>query len=175
MTLLGALSAPLVGVAQDIPMVTEQDISGAIIATQEDRVSVGEGDTVILDQGRQRGIIIGDRFAVFQDSRTVVHPLTGRLIRIAREVIGELAVVTVHEQTSMAVLINSIREVNAGAPIASLRLAALRQQESRTEVTESRTQVETRLGRLSPCLEMTRQAVGSARGRAHWPTNPGGG
>ena len=35
-------------------------------ATEGDRVSVGEGDTVIVDQGRQRGVVLGDRYAIFQ-------------------------------------------------------------------------------------------------------------
>jgi LysM repeat protein len=162
MTVFGAVTYPGVGLAQPALVVTERDITGAIIATQEDRVSVGEGDTVILDQGQARGVMLGDRFAIFEDVRTVVHPLNGRLIRVAPEVIGELEVVYVHTQTSTALLINSKREVNTGAPIASLRLAALRQQESRTETIETRTQVDMRQARLSPCLETTRQAIREA-------------
>ena len=63
-TLLG-VTTPLVGRAQTTPRVTEQDISGLIVATQEDRVSVSAGDTVILDQGRGQGVEVGDRYAVF--------------------------------------------------------------------------------------------------------------
>src|SRR6266481_3999477 len=87
LTLLGVLTTPLVGRAQTAPSVTEQDISGLIVATQEDRVSVSAGDTVILDQGRGRGVAVGDRYAVFQGSRNSVHPFTGRLVRVPREVI----------------------------------------------------------------------------------------
>jgi hypothetical protein len=160
--LLGVLASPHVGGAQPIPSATEQDISGLVIATQEDRVSVSEGDTVILDQGRLHGVEAGDRYAVFQDGRTSVHPFTGRLIRVPREVIGELVVVRVYEWTATAQILRSRREVNVGAPIAPLRLALARQSESRPEGTEAMTQTQARLARLSPCLETTRQALQTA-------------
>src|SRR5256885_15920867 len=86
---------------------------------------------IILDQGRVRGVAVGDRYAIFQDSRTSVHPYTGRLIRMPREVIGEVAVVSVYEQTSAGQVVRSTREVNVGAPIAPLRLALARQQAPR--------------------------------------------
>src|SRR5713101_7705006 len=132
-TLIGMTASPFIGRAQTTPRVTEQDIAGLIIATQEDRVSVSAGDTVIVDQGRVRGVAVGDRYAIFQDSRTSVHPFTGRLIRVPREVIGQVAVVSVYEQTSAAQIVRSTREVNVGAPIAPLRLALARQQAPRPE------------------------------------------
>ena len=128
--LLGIAACPLVSLAQTAPSVTETDITGVIIATQEDRVSVGAGDTVILDQGRARGVEIGDRYVIFQRHSTVVHPVTGRLIRVPPEPIGELAVVHVHEQTSLALLLRSTREVNVGASVAPLRVALTPRQES---------------------------------------------
>jgi hypothetical protein len=65
-TLLSVTISPHVGGAQTASSVTEQDITGLIIATQEDRVSVSAGDTVILDQGRLQGVEVGDRYAVFE-------------------------------------------------------------------------------------------------------------
>jgi len=159
LTLLGVASVPLVGRAQTAPSVNEQDISGLIIATQEDRVSVSAGDTVILDQGRVRGVAVGDHYAIFQDSRISVHPFTGRPIRVPREVIGEVAVVSVYEQTSLAQIVRSKREVNVGAPIAPLRLALARQQAPRPEDADAQAQAQARLARVSPCVETTRQTV----------------
>src|SRR5215510_4568242 len=113
-TLLSVTAVPHVGVAQTAPSVTERDITGLIIATQEDRVSVSAGDTVILDQGRLQGVEVGDRYAVFQDGRVSIHPFTGRPIRVPREVIGEITVVRVYERTATAQIQRSTREVNAG-------------------------------------------------------------
>lgn len=162
MAILGVAACPLVGLTQTPANVLVQDITGLIIVTEEDRVSVGAGNTVILDQGRQRGVEVGDRFAIFQSHSTVVHPVTGRLVRIPPELIGELAVVHVHEQTSTALILRSAREVNVGAPVAPLRVALARQPEARTETTALRAQAQERLARLSPCLETARQAVQEA-------------
>ena len=161
-TLLGVTAAPHVGVAQTAASVTEQDITGLIIATQEDRVSVSAGDSVILDQGRLQGVGVGDRYAVFQDGRTSVHPFTGRLIRVPREVIGELTVVRVYERTATAQILRSTREVNVGAPIASLRAALARQPEGRLEEPDFQRQAQARLTRVSPCIERTRQTLQTA-------------
>ena len=139
-TLLSVTAAPHVGAAQTASSVTERDITGLVIATQEDRVSVSAGDTVILDQGRLQGVEAGDRYAVFQDDRTSVHPFTGYLIRVPREVIGELVVVRVYDRTATAQILRSRREVNVGAPIAPLRLALARQPESRSEGADVATQ-----------------------------------
>ena len=163
-TLLSMLASPHPGGAQAVPSVTEQDITGLVIATQEDRVSVSEGDTVILDQGRLQGVEAGDHYAVFQDGRTSVHPFTGRLIPVPREVIGELVVVRVYDRTATAQILRSRREVNVGAPIAPLRLALARQTESRPEGTGVAMQTQARLAQLSTCLETTRQALQTAEG-----------
>ncbi len=163
-TLLSMLVSPRPGGAQAVPSVTEQDITGLVIATQEDRVSVSEGDTVILDQGRLQGVEAGDHYAVFQDGRTSVHPFTGRLIPVPREVIGELVVVRVYDRTATAQILRSRREVNVGAPIAPLRPALARQTESRPEGTGVAMQTQARLAQLSTCLETTRQALQTAEG-----------
>jgi hypothetical protein len=156
--LLSVTAAPHVGVAQTVSSVTERDITGLVIATQEDRVSVSAGDTVILDQGRLQGVEAGDRYAVFQDDRTSVHPFTGHLIRVPREVIGELTVVRVYERTATAQIRRSTREVNVGAPIAPLRLAVSRQPEE----TDLQTQAQARLTQVSPCIERVRQTLQTA-------------
>jgi LysM repeat protein len=164
--LLSVTAAPHVSVAQTVSSVTERDITGLVIATQEDRVSVSAGDTVILDQGRPQGVEVGDRYAVFEvgdrpgfeGGHTITDPLTGRLIRVPREVIGELTVVRVHERTAMAQIRRSTREVNVGAPIAPLRVAVSRQPEE----TDFQIQAQARLARVSPCIERTRQTLQTA-------------
>ena len=161
-TLLSVTASPYVSGAQTASSITEKDIAGLIIATQEDRVSVGAGDTVILDQGQLQGVEVGDRYAVFQEGRTSAHPFTGRLVRVPHEVIGELAVVRVYERTSTAQIRRSIREVNVGAPIAPLRAALARQSEGRPEETDFQTLAQARRLQVSPCIERTRQAMQTA-------------
>jgi|SwirhirootsSR3_FD_contig_61_3729239_length_3048_multi_2_in_0_out_0_2 hypothetical protein len=161
-TLLSVAVSPHGSGAQTASSVTEKDIAGLIIATQEDRVSVSAGDTVILDQGQRQGVEAGDRYAVFQDDRTSIHPFTGHLIRVPREVIGELTVVRVYERTSTAQIKRSTREVNVGAPIAPLRAALARQSEGHPEETDIQTQAQARRIQVSPCLERARQTLQTA-------------
>jgi hypothetical protein len=161
-TLLSVAASPSVGGAQTASGITEKDITGLIIATQEDRVSVSAGDTVILDQGQLQGVEVGDRYAVFQDDRTSIHPFTGSFIRVPPEVIGELTVVRVYARTSTGQIRRSTREVNVGAPIAPLRTALARQSEGRLEETDFQMQAQARQLQVSPCLERTRQALQTA-------------
>ncbi|MGE3538227.1 MAG: LysM peptidoglycan-binding domain-containing protein [Candidatus Tectimicrobiota bacterium] len=163
MTVLAGGWSEQLGLAQTAMTVSERDISGAVIATQEDRVAVSAGDTVLLDQGRAAGVEVGDRYVVFQEARTVTHPYSGREVRIPREVLGELSVVDVHERTSRALVLRSAREVNVGALVAVLRPA--RQTAALTEEVDWRTQAQSRLQQLGPCLETSRQAVQVAEQR----------
>lgn len=157
---LHMLFLELPGMAQTSYPVTERDISGAIIATQEDRVAVSAGDLVFLDQGRLAGVELGDRYAVFQDARLISHPYGGRTVRLPREVIAEISIVDVHERTSKALVLRSTREVNVGALVAALR--PTRVQEGRLDEADWRTQAQARMAQLAPCLETGRQAVQSA-------------
>ena len=61
--------------ARTASSITEQDISGLIIATQEDRVSVSAGDTVILDQGRYKA----SKWAIAMQCSRAVVPASIRL------------------------------------------------------------------------------------------------
>jgi nucleoid-associated protein YgaU len=123
---------------------------------------VSAGDTVILDQGQLQGVEAGDRYAVFQNGYTSVHPFTGRPIHVPREVIGELTVVRVYERTSTAQIQRSTREVNVGAPIAPLRAALARQTEGRPEETDFQVQAQARLTQVTPCTERVRQTLQTA-------------
>jgi hypothetical protein len=162
LTVLSVTVSPHVGGAQMASSVTEKDMAGLIIATQEDRVSVSAGDTVILDQGLFQGVEVGDRYAVFQNGRTSVHPFTGHAIHVPREVIGELTVVRVYERTSTAQIRRSTREVNVGAPIAPLRAALARQPAGLPEQTDFQVQAQVRLTQVTPCTERVRQTLQTA-------------
>jgi hypothetical protein len=140
------------------PGLTDREATGVIIATQEDRVSVSAGDLVVLDHGRRRGVEVGDRYIVFDGAETGVHPRSGRLLHITGDAIGELSVVSVGEQTSKALVVRSMREINAGARVALFRHGDGQQS---TEADE-RAFVQTRLTRVAPCLETTRQTIQAA-------------
>lgn len=121
--LLGIYSQPMVSDAQGMSPFDHQGGAGLIVATQENRVSVGEGDTVVIDQGKARGVQAGDRFVVLEETHVLLHPVTKQRIRVPRQVIGEVVVVHVHERASTAVVITNHREIGVGAVI--VRVTAL--------------------------------------------------
>ena len=158
--LLSIAGAPRVSRAQAVD-VTEQHVTGWVMGTQEERVAASAGDIVILDQGRRRGVEVGDHYIVFDGPTASAHPRTGRLLRTEGDAIGELSVVAVSEQTSKALVVRSIREVNIGARVAPVRHSG-GFQTHRSSQSEESMQVQTSLARVTPCMATTRQTVQQA-------------
>lgn len=152
--LLGMWAYPAIGVAQE--MKTEGDVSGFIIATADGRVSVGEGDVVIIDRGQDHGVGVGDHYLVYQDEWTVIHQRSGETVPISRQVIGEMTVTETFGHTAKASIISSQFEIAVGSPVVAVTLPP----EADNEL---QAQAEARLARLSPCLEMARQALNAAQ------------
>ncbi len=73
---------------------------GYIVASQEVKRSLGEGDIVFLDQGRQSGVEPGDQFVIYR--KTVPEGIN---------VIGQVQILKVGERTSTAFVINSMRAI----------------------------------------------------------------
>lgn len=141
---------------------TDRDATGWIIATYEDRVSVGAGDLVILDHGSQRGVDVGDRYLVFSPQEASMEPRTKRRLRIAGELIGEVQVVSVTEQTAKAIVLRSTREINVGALITPLRSGAGATLDVRPQSAGERAAVRARFARVSPCLDAAHRTVQQA-------------
>jgi LysM repeat protein len=78
----------------------EKAEEGLIVATQEPRLTQGEGDVVFLDRGEAEGVKPGDMFVVYRD----VPP--GNI-----EVIAQLQVIRVGARTSAALVIHSMEEI----------------------------------------------------------------
>jgi Flagellar assembly protein T, C-terminal domain len=121
--LLSVCSHPMMSAAQSARPADARLEVGCIIAIEENRVAAGQGDTVVIDQGKTRGVRAGDRFVVLDDNLVVVHPSTKQRIRAPRQVIGEVSVVHVEERAATAVVITSSRELSRGAIV--VRVTAL--------------------------------------------------
>jgi hypothetical protein len=137
-----------------------KQIAGIIVATKEDRVVAGEGDIVYLDRGEQHGVARGDRFEILEESQIAVHPISHRLVRLPREVLGVLTVIDVRDRTSTAFITDTRREIAVGTPV-ELRTQADGQLEAvaSSALTE---QLAVRLAQLTPCLEAALQTIRAA-------------
>jgi hypothetical protein len=69
---------------------------------------------VFLDVGTGQGIGPGDVFAILRPSASAVHPVTGALLPISPERLGEAVVIRVAEASSTAVVTASGKEIQPG-------------------------------------------------------------
>jgi hypothetical protein len=155
---------PLVVPASFSPQ-AKGDIAGFIVATKDNKVVVGMGDIVYLDRGKQQGVAIGDRFNILQESQTVQHPATRRMVRLPQQILGVLIVLNVQDHTSTGLITASQREFSTGAPVevrSAIAVASQTADASLTRQAELVSQAEARLSQLLICLEIARQVIYTA-------------
>ncbi len=65
-----------------------------------------EGDTIVLNVGRNRGVTVGDRLSVERAGREIKDPATGRAIRRVNSGVGVLRVTEVDDESSVASVVS---------------------------------------------------------------------
>jgi len=78
------------------------DIQGYLIASHRESMLVSTGDIVYLDRGKDNGLMIGDTFDIFVDAHCF------------RILVGTLQIIALQPQTSTAIIVKSIQEINIG-------------------------------------------------------------
>jgi hypothetical protein len=89
-------------------------IQGTIAAARNNFASLAKGDIVYLNFGGKQGAQIGQRYRVYY-----VLPSRGRWAVLAyppipRETVGEIVVLSTQEKSSVAIIVNSTRDINLG-------------------------------------------------------------
>jgi LysM repeat protein len=154
----GLLTRPSGSMAQGRPGSAAGSYAGSILATSDNRVSVAEGDVVIIDQGTEQGVQVGDHFLALQEEYQGFSRRTGLESQIPPQGIGELTVIETYPRTAKALIIDSQFELSVGT-IVIPTIGSRGRASSRIGDTELSTQTAARLERLSTCLETTRQAL----------------
>ncbi len=93
---------------------TNLTVKGYIVGSKGDADSLGMGDIVYLDVGRQKKIVPGDEFGIYRASGIGVHPVTGRGIPLAPVKRGELVVIRSFAKSAAAVLTQADRFLHVG-------------------------------------------------------------
>lgn len=88
--------------------------SGIIIATYQDRLTVGDDDVVYTDIGRQSGAKVGDRYSIYSKLEPVSHPVTNEIMGYRVLPLGTLQLSELEDKSSKAIITKSYREVSAG-------------------------------------------------------------
>ncbi|MCZ6785826.1 MAG: hypothetical protein O7E54_01545, partial [Planctomycetota bacterium] len=85
-----------------------------IAGRHKERVSVGEGDVVFLNHGRDHGLRPGDAFFVLRRTKHVDHPTTRKDLGTMVRRMGRLRVMLAHDTSATAVIEMSCEDILDG-------------------------------------------------------------
>ncbi|MBI5747757.1 MAG: LysM peptidoglycan-binding domain-containing protein [Nitrospinae bacterium] len=95
-------------------IIQKESEKGIIFDSPETRTIFGIGDTVYINIGGKEGVKAGDRFTIYKSLRSVTHPITAKNIGTLIEILGELEVTEVREDSSTANIIESFATIEIG-------------------------------------------------------------
>ncbi len=89
--------------------------AGLILDSKEDKLMLGEQDSVYLNLGDASGIGVGDKFSIYTVTKKVSHPVTGETLGYKIKILGALEVVELNgENVSTARIFNSNDVISRG-------------------------------------------------------------
>ncbi|MEE8483862.1 MAG: hypothetical protein V3S46_04610 [Nitrospinota bacterium] len=91
----------------------DKSVSGKVIALNEARYGVSEGDVIYIDVGRSKGVEEGDIFEIIA-TMDPIYQRNKETTTNFKKVTGKAQVIVVREKTSTAVIVDSILEVSEG-------------------------------------------------------------
>jgi len=89
--------------------------AGMIVATQNNRKLLGEGDIAYTDIGSDSGAKSGKYYSIFKNAGPVSHPVSNVIIGSRIVPLGTLKLEEMEEKTSSAVITYSFLEIGTGA------------------------------------------------------------
>ena len=95
----------------------KKDLKGYIISSRGNTLMITMNDVVFLDQGEEDGVDLGDRFEIYAYPMTIDEDEDD----INPEVIGEIAVISIQEDTATGVILNATEPIFPGHKIRSKR------------------------------------------------------
>ncbi len=100
------------------PKAPDVKVYGSVIDLFGGLVQIGTDQIIVIDLGKQQGLVAGDVVAIWLKSRVIEDPMDRtRTIRIPKERVGEAMVFRSFTHTSYALIMESTRAVNKGAII----------------------------------------------------------
>jgi LysM repeat protein len=88
--------------------------AGEIVATQENRVMIGEGDLAYTDIGSSAGAKIGQPYNVFRNMGPVSHPVTNEILGSKIVPLGTMELDKLEATTSRGIITKSFMEMKTG-------------------------------------------------------------
>ena len=95
----------------------KKDIQGHIISNRGNNLMFTMNEVVFIDQGEEDGVEVGDRLEIYAYPLTIDEDEED----INPEIIGEIAVISLQEDTSTGVILNATEPIIPGHKIRSKR------------------------------------------------------
>ncbi len=95
----------------------KKDIHGYILGNRDNTLMFITNEVVFLDQGEEDGVEVGDRFEIYAYPLTIDEDEDD----INPEIIGEIAVISIQEDTSAGVILNVTEPIITGHKVRSKR------------------------------------------------------
>ena len=95
----------------------KKDLKGYIVSSRGNTLMYTMNDVVFLDQGEEDGVDLGDRFEVYAYPMTIDEDEDD----INPEVIGEITIISIQEDTSTGVILNATEPIFPGHKVRSKR------------------------------------------------------
>ncbi len=89
--------------------------AGLILDSREEKLMLGEQDSVYLNLGDASGIAVGDKFTIYTVTKKVNHPITGKSLGYKIKILGGLEVMELNgENVSTATIFRSYGAISRG-------------------------------------------------------------
>ncbi len=98
---------------------TAEALEGVVLANPEGKTLMGKGDVFFLNLGLTQGVKPGDRLRVVAEKGRIKSPVTSRKLSPPDEVLGVVEIVVPRENTSVARITNSYKEIPIGSKVVS--------------------------------------------------------
>ena len=95
----------------------KKDLKGYIISNRGNNLMFTMNDVVFLDQGEEDGVDLGDRFEIYAYPLTIDEDEDD----LNPEVIGEITIISIQEDTSTGVILNAAEPIFPGHKVRSKR------------------------------------------------------
>ncbi len=89
-------------------------LNGYIVEVKEAKVSNAQFDVVFIDKGRRDGLLAGRNFLIFREGEKTPLASPGGGVRLPRRKVGELQVIAVQDETSVARVVKSTEPITRG-------------------------------------------------------------
>ena len=96
--------------------------SAEIAGSVQEKIMLTEREIVYLSYNRNRPLRVGKRYAIYSEQQKVQHPVTKRRIGSYVRVIGELKVLSLHEnKRARALILGAVDVIERGARVGPIR------------------------------------------------------